>query len=245
MELISKFCFEAGRRNLSRGSNLQSPERAVEISPARGRRDTCIAGNPSPVLTAQNAPKVDWHVNGVKRALLRAVFLLFLAFPLRGFAQSQWVLDQSTLSYHISHPLHQIDGVSHAARGKGICSSGQCDFLIAVPVKSFDSGDSNRDLHMLQATRGAEFPMVIVRTRVPEAELNSPTISLDVEIQFVGQTVHYNHIPFQRVSQGNEVRVSGMIPATLSDFKIDPPTLLTIPVKNETPVRIDMTWRPQ
>jgi len=55
------------------------------------------------------------------------------------------VLEQSTLTYHVSHPLHQVDGVSHAPRGKGVCKDGQCDFLIAVPVKSFDSGDSNRD----------------------------------------------------------------------------------------------------
>ncbi len=52
------------------------------------------------------------------------------------FAQtdSQWVLEQSTLTYHVSHPLHQVDGVSRAARGKGVCHAGQCDFLIAVPV---------------------------------------------------------------------------------------------------------------
>src|ERR1700746_2268485 len=91
-------------------------------------------------------------------------------------ADAQWMLDQSTLSYHISHPLHQVDGVSHAARGKGVCHVGQCDFLIAVPVKSFDSGDSNRDLHMVQATRGGEFPMVVVRTHLPEAELASTAI---------------------------------------------------------------------
>ena len=34
------------------------------------------------------------------------------------------------------------------------------------------------------------------------------------------------------------------VPATLSDFKIDPPSLLAVPVKNEMPVRVDMTWRP-
>jgi hypothetical protein len=39
--------------------------------------------------------------------------------------------------------------------------------------------------------------------------------------------------------------LGGSIPATLSDFKIDPPSLLAIPVKNEMPVRVDMTWRPQ
>jgi hypothetical protein len=47
--------------------------------------------------------------------------------------------------------------------------------LIAVPVKSFDSGDSNRDLHMLQVTRGAQFPLVTVRTRLPD-ELNLSAI---------------------------------------------------------------------
>src|ERR1022692_1157403 len=174
------------------------------------------------------------------------IVLLVLALPqLATAADSQWVLEQSTLTYHVSHPLHQIDGASHAARGKGICHEGQCDFLIAVPVKLFDSGDSNRDLHMLQVTRGAQFPMVMVRTRMPESDSTSATIRGDLEIQFAGQTAQYKQVPFQLVTQGNETRISGTIPATLSDFKIDPPTLLTLPVKNEIPVRAEMTWRPQ
>jgi hypothetical protein len=171
--------------------------------------------------------------------------LLLLALPALAAADSQWVLEQSTLTYHVSHPLHQSEGVSHAARGKGVCHAGQCDFLIAVPVKSFDSGDSNRDLHMLQVTRGAEFPMVTVRTRLPEAGSASATVHADLEIQFAGQTAHYKDVPFQLVIQGNETRISGIVPATLSDFKIDPPSLLTMPVKNEIPVRVEMTWHPQ
>jgi hypothetical protein len=170
---------------------------------------------------------------------------LLLAFPAFGGSDSQWVLEQCTLTYHVSHPLHQSEGVSHAARGKGVCHAGQCDFLIAVAVKSFDSGDSNRDLHMLQVTRGAQFPMVTVRTRLPEAASTSATIHADLEIQFAGQTAQYKEVRFQLVTQGNETRISGTIPATLSDFKIDPPSLLAIPVKNEMPVRVDMTWRPQ
>ena len=70
-------------------------------------------------------------------AVFSAAFVLALP-PLATAADSQWVLDQSTLTYHVSHPLHQTEGVSHAARGKGVCHDGQCDFLIAVPVKSFD-----------------------------------------------------------------------------------------------------------
>jgi hypothetical protein len=169
--------------------------------------------------------------------------LLLLVTPIFAQADSQWVLQQSTLAYHMSHPMHEVDGVSRAAKGKGICHAGQCNFLIAVPVKSFDSGDSNRDLHMIEATRGAQFPMVIVHTEFPEAATTSPTIDVDLEVQFAGQTAHYQHVPFQRVTQGNQVRITGTIPATCSDFKIDRPSFLTVPIKNEIPVKVDMTWQ--
>jgi|SRR5665213_88507 len=170
---------------------------------------------------------------------------LLLVAPLRLLsADGQWVLAQSTLTYHVSHTLHQVDGASHDARGKGVCHAGQCDFLIAVPVKSFDSGDSNRDLHMLQVTRGAQFPIVTVRTRLPETARGSATIQADLEIQFAGQTVQYKQVPFQVMTKGNEIEISGNIPTTVSDFKIDPPKLLGMAIKNEIPVHVDMTWRP-
>jgi hypothetical protein len=114
-----------------------------------------------------------------------------------------------------------------------------------VPVKSFDSGDSNRDLHMLQVTRGGEFPIVTVRTGLPEDAAASTTIHADLEVQFAGQTAKYKQVPFEQTKQGNETKISGTIPTTLSDFKIDPPSLLSMAVKNEIPVRVEMTWQKQ
>jgi len=177
----------------------------------------------------------------VNRTLLLA--LLLSTLPALSQTSSQWVLERSTLSYHMSHPMHQVDGVSHAAKGKGTCHDGQCDFLIAAPVNSFDSGDSNRDLHMVQVTRGAQFPMVIVRTRLPEATPPSGTIYADLEVQFAGQTVHYNHVAFQKTTNTKDVTITGTVPATCTDFKIDPPSFLTIPIKNEIPVRVEATWQ--
>ncbi len=174
--------------------------------------------------------------------LLVAIPFLLVAIPMFAQANTQWALDQSTLTYHMSHPIHEVDGVSHAAKGKGGCNAQTCDFLIAVPVKSFDSGDSNRDLHMLEATRGAQFPMVVVRTQFPQNATASATIYADLTVQFAGQTAHYSHVPFQKVDQGNQARITGTIPATCSDFKIDRPSFLTVPIKNEIPVRVDMTW---
>jgi hypothetical protein len=158
-------------------------------------------------------------------------------------ADSQWILVESSLTYHVSHPLHQTEGVSHAAKGKGVCHAGQCDFLIAVPVKSFDSGDSNRDLHMLQVARGGQFPLITVRTHLPEEASSLATIPVDLEVQFAGQTVQYKQIAFQHIVKGSDTLITGTIPLTLTDFKIDPPSLLALPVKNEIPVRVEMKWR--
>jgi hypothetical protein len=155
-----------------------------------------------------------------------------------------WLLDQSTLSYHMSHPMHEVDGVSHAARGKGVCHAGQCDFLVAAAVKSFDSGDSNRDLHMIQTSRGAQFPIVSVRLRLPQAALASPTLDCDLEVQFAGNTAHYPHVLFHQAIEGAAHHLTGTVPATLTDFKIEAPTFLTIPIKNDIPVRVDMVWKP-
>lgn len=168
--------------------------------------------------------------------------LLLAPLSLAAQTDSEWVLDQSSLSYHMSHPMHQVDGVSHAAKGKGTCHAGQCNFLIAAPVKSFDSGDTNRDLHMLEATRGAQYPMVVVRTSFPESQATGSTVDADLTIEFAGQTAHYAHVQFQRTGQGNAVHISGTIPATCSDFKIDRPSFLTVPIKNEIPVKVEMTW---
>jgi hypothetical protein len=184
------------------------------------------------------------HKSHSTHAAARLLVAFLLLSPL-AFAQAgpQWVLQKSSLAYHASHPLHTSVGVSHAAKGKGVCHEGQCDFLIAVPVKSFESGDSNRDLHMIQAVRGAQFPVVSVRTRLPEDAASAAGIHADLQIEFAGQTVEYKQVPLQLEKQGDTVRIMGTVPATLSDFKIDPPSLLTIPIKNEIPVTIDLTWQ--
>lgn len=155
------------------------------------------------------------------------------------------LLDESTLSYQMSHPIHEVDGVSHAAKGKGVCHTGFCDFLLAVPVKTFDSGDTNRDLHMIQVTRGAEFPVVTVRFRIPESDVDAPTFDCDLEVSFAGNTDHYYHVPFRQDVKGGTHHITGTIPSTLSGFKIPPPSFLGVAIKNEIPVRVDTTWHQQ
>ena len=84
-----------------------------------------------------------------------------------------------------------------------------------------------------------------MRTHLPESARSASSVQLDLEIEFAGQKASYKQVPFQLTAQGNGVKITGTIPATLSDFKIEPPKLLTIPVKNELPIKVEMTWRPE
>ena len=170
--------------------------------------------------------------------------LLTLSMAATARGDGSWVLDRSTLAYHVSHPLHETEGVSHAARGKAVCREGACDVLVAAPVNSFDSGDSNRDLHMLQVVGGANFPLVSVRLRVPESAREASESRCNLEVEFAGHTAAYRQVAFTLVREGTRLRISGTIPAKLSDFKIPPPSLLTVPVKDDMPVRVETEWRP-
>ena len=85
--------------------------------------------------------------------------------------------------------------------------------------------------------------MITVRTRLPESNAASHVLHADLEVEFAGQTVAYKQVALEQSTQDGATRITGTIPATLAEFKIDPPTLLALPVKNEIPVRVDVTWR--
>lgn len=176
------------------------------------------------------------------RNFLPGVLLAMIGLAPAAQAQ-EWVLEQSTIAYHVSHLLHELEGVSHAAKGKGACRKDHCDFLIAAPVKSFDSGDSNRDLHMLQVTKAAEFPMVVVRSSGAPAIVEGSSFSVDLEIEFAGRKALYRQVRLTRSETGPLTRLTGTIPLILTDFKIERPSFLAVPIKDSTPVRVEMTWR--
>jgi len=178
--------------------------------------------------------------------ILWVIVLVFVyGIGAKAQADTTFVLESSVLTYHMSHPVHEVDGVSRGAKGRGVCGAETCDFLLAAPVKSFDSGDTNRDLHMLQVVRGAEFPVVVVKLKIPMADIAMKDFECELEVQFAGSTAHYSHVPFHQEINGAEHKITGVVPATLTDFKITPPSFLTVPIKNEIPVKVDTMWKMQ
>ena len=179
----------------------------------------------------------------------RIIFLLTLSLSAPAFSldlTGHWVLEKSEISYTVTHPLHVVHGKSISARGKGVCYSGHGDFHLGVLVKSFDSGDSNRDLHMLEVTRAGLYPLIDVKARVTDAggKQVPGELTADVTIQFAGKTKEYPKVKLRvEDMKDGTAHITGTLPLTLKDFDITPPSLLTMPVKDEVPVKLDTRWR--
>jgi hypothetical protein len=178
---------------------------------------------------------------------IRSCLVIFIigCLPVLCLASNEnWVLDHSILTYTVNHPLKTASATSRAARGSGQCVNGKCEFLIACPVKSFASGDSNRDLHMLQVTRGAANPMVIVRSSIDESFIGNDQVLLTVSIEFAGQKTINQKVLFKTVSKDERTaQLKGTIVIKLDDFAITPPSLLAMSIKNEVPIDVDAYWK--
>jgi hypothetical protein len=180
---------------------------------------------------------------------LRLFLLFFVSLP--GFLQAfdlsgKWVLQKSEIAYRVVHPLHEVTGKSVSAKGKGVFYKGSGQFLVAVPVKSFGSGDNNRDLHMLEITRAGTYPMVAVNVKIAQvALLKVPgVLKADVTVDFAGQEKTYPQLDLNVLECNSDgVHLTGTLPLTLKDFGIQPPSLLAMPIHDDVPVSLDMVWQ--
>ena len=179
---------------------------------------------------------------------LLALIILFL-LPIPGFSgdvKGYWKLEKSEITYTATHPFHVVHGKTLLARGEGLSySDGIHKFLVAVQVKSFDSGDHNRDLHMQEVTRAGLNPLIQVNVEIAKvADQKAPQqLAADVEIEFAGKKASYPKVKLNVLEwKGAQLHITGTVPLTLKDFEVTPPSLLALPVHNEVPVKLDMWW---
>jgi polyisoprenoid-binding protein YceI len=175
------------------------------------------------------------------------VFLFAFSFAQIVFAKSpalvapsEWLLETSKITYFVKHPMHQVEGVSTAAKGKGVCDDKGCNFLIAAPVKSFDSGNSNRDAHMWQVTKAEEYPMASVSLKLASENVTGKQ-KTDLQVTLAGKT---NTVPAEiNVSNvGGKTHVTSEFVITFAGFQMERPSLLGVSVKDEIKISLEADW---
>lgn len=156
-------------------------------------------------------------------------------------ATEDWHLQTSKIQYTVKFPLKTVHGESNEAKGKGRCESGQCQFLIAAPLNSFKSGDTNRDAHMLEATKGPIHPLVSARYTLP-LEGHPAEIKAQVEIDFAGGKNTYKDVPVHLKWNDKSVDSSMDLTLILTKYAVERPTLLGVAIDDEVPLHIEGNW---
>lgn len=146
---------------------------------------------------------------------------------------------ESTLSYVLVHPAHTVKGVTRDFDVTVDLAPDTVSSKIAVSaaVKTFDSGNSNRDSHALEAIHGLKYPRV---------EFVSDSVRTDTggyrvmgRLTFAGQTrpVAFKVVP---TFHKDKVEIKGGFAVKLSDFKVKRPSLLFVPTQDKLTIRFDV-----
>ncbi|MFZ4712550.1 MAG: YceI family protein [Bacteriovoracaceae bacterium] len=170
---------------------------------------------------------------------LLCLLSLFVSFSAFAQSASTWEMKSSLVKYTIKHLLKTAMGESKEIKGKGACDKGNCEFLLAVAVKSFDSGNTNRDLHMLEVMKGAKFPFVVARVNIPEASLKSKSWKGDLELEMSGVK---KMVPVTLEIAEDKGFIHGDFIFKCTDFGIERPSFLTMAIDDEVQMTVNTQW---
>lgn len=161
--------------------------------------------------------------------------LMILATSYPSFSK-EFKLEHGKAAYTVTHLVKTVKGESRDLKGKMVCAKSLCDFLVAIPVKSFVSSDSNRDLNMQTILETSRYPLVTVKGEIPENNLSQKNYEIKAKINFHGIEKEYS------IKVNNTKPASGNVIVKLEDHGVSRPSLLTVPIHNDIPVDFSFDW---
>ena len=148
----------------------------------------------------------------------------------------------SSLTYHMSHPMHEWDGVSKEVDGvvQLDAQNGMIQKVaMLVKVASFDSKNSNRDSHLLEITEAIKYPTVsFVSTQVKD---NGGELDVQGKISFHNVTKEVSFKAQSRTVSKSRI-ISGNFILLLEDFNLERPSLMMVKTSNELKMSFSVSF---
>jgi hypothetical protein len=152
-------------------------------------------------------------------------------------AQSQWTAKQSAVQYHLVHKFHQVDATSAKTEVIAVIDASGLKVMARSPVQSFDSGNANRDAHMLEVVEAQKFPMVVVKGAAAGFVMPAPgaktTVSIKAEVELHGVKVQEPIDLEVTAIDAAHVHVGFHFKESLTAHKIERPALMFVQVDDE------------
>lgn len=169
------------------------------------------------------------------KAKINVVFILLIIQFTIVLSQSKKldsVKQESSITYQLSHLLHEIESTSKEANCNIDIDLSKKEIkkvFVQIDVTTFNSGNSNRDSHAMEVIDALSFP----DSRFTSSSITQKGDSLKV----------YGKLTFHGITQdiviyaatkwsSNKLVVNGNFDISLTAFKVERPSLLLIPVKD-------------
>jgi YceI-like domain len=155
-------------------------------------------------------------------------------------------VQQGTLSYTVVHKLHEVTGTTHELEGLARLQPGGPTLVqVRARVATFDSGNSNRDSHMREATHEPLHPLAEVKGTLPPVTLplGGPLeLTMDGRVELNG-IQQKQSIPVRLEPAGpRAVRARFSFPISLDAFHVDRPELLLIKIDDRATIAGDLLF---
>jgi polyisoprenoid-binding protein YceI len=177
----------------------------------------------------------------MKSLLLPACLFGLMAVPAPAKVHTA-LKEESTLSYTLIHKMHEITGVSKNFKCLVDLGSdtSKARIYVKAPVAEFNSGNSSRDANMLEVLEATKYPHVeFLSDSVRREGREGRDWRVFGRLTFHGVKRPVNFTVAPQIS-GNKVRIRGGFKVSLTEFKIERPKLLLIPVEDDLEIAIDV-----
>ena len=151
----------------------------------------------------------------------------------------QAIKGESSLAYHLHHPMHEIESASRDFDCTVDLNSDTTHSKIHVKasVISFSSGNSSRDSHMMEVMDAFKYPFVEFSSDSVRHEEKGYRVFGKLTFHGVKHPLDFVVTP---AYLNDKVRITGDFTVKLSDYKIERPSLMFVSTDDDLKVHLDV-----
>lgn len=153
------------------------------------------------------------------------------------------IKEESSIVYAMNHPLHSWHGESKEINSILLMDESKSTIYqvaVSAKVSSFDSKNANRDSHMIEATEALKFPNVTYVSTSVTLNGSEFTSSGNLTFHGISQPVALKG-KFEQ--DGNKLTFTGNLSVKLTQFKIDPPSLMGISTDEDVKLEFKVVYQ--
>lgn len=150
----------------------------------------------------------------------------------------------SVITYSMKHPMHAWEGVSRDVNC-AVMYDEEAQQLksvaVVVKVSSFDSGNANRDSHAIESMEGIKYPNVSFASQEIAPNGNGG-LTIKGNLTFHGVSKPMVIQATSKTANG-KMTVDGGFDFKLTDFKVERPSLMMVPVEDEVKMKFMVVFK--